>query len=187
MIETLLKGLAKSLRHYKIPYMIVGGQAVLLYGSPRLTRDVDVTLGVDTDAYEKVAAVVEALGLKILPKEPKRFVLETKVLPTEDVQSKFRVDFIFSSTPYERQAIRRAKRVPVKGSIVYFASLEDLIIHKIFAGRAVDLEDVRVLMTKHHGKVDIDYIRRWLRAFSKLGEKKGLIAKFDRIQRYLYV
>ncbi|GAH87084.1 unnamed protein product, partial [marine sediment metagenome] len=29
--------------------MIIGGQAVLLYGEPRLTRDIDVTLGDDID------------------------------------------------------------------------------------------------------------------------------------------
>lgn len=29
--------------------MIIGGQAVLLYGEPRLTRYIDITLGIDTE------------------------------------------------------------------------------------------------------------------------------------------
>ena len=48
MFEKLLKRLAVALDHVGLPYMVFGGQAVLLYGEPRLTRDIDITLGVDT-------------------------------------------------------------------------------------------------------------------------------------------
>jgi len=44
MIEKLIKKIAFNLDKAKIPYMIIGGQAVLLYGVPRLTRDIDITL-----------------------------------------------------------------------------------------------------------------------------------------------
>ena len=180
-VEDLLKRVAHSLSRQKIPYMIIGGQAVLFYGSPRLTRDIDVTLGIDTDAIETLFSLIAKVGLRLLPEKARHFALETKVLPTEDRLSKFRVDFIFSNTPYERQAIRRAKRVRVKGSLVRFASLEDLIIHKMFAGRAVDLEDVKVLLIQNHGKINLRYIRRWLREFAKLPGKENCVAVFDRI------
>ncbi|MDT8395705.1 MAG: hypothetical protein RRA32_04540 [bacterium] len=45
MFQELIARIAASLNVRKIPYMIIGGQAVLLYGEPRLTRDIDVTLG----------------------------------------------------------------------------------------------------------------------------------------------
>ncbi|MDF1536455.1 MAG: hypothetical protein P1S46_08155 [bacterium] len=45
MFQELIASIAASLNVRKIPYMIIGGQAVLLYGEPRLTRDIDVTLG----------------------------------------------------------------------------------------------------------------------------------------------
>ena len=179
-VEDLLPRVARSLSRQKIPYMIIGGQAVLFYGSPRLTRDIDITLGIDTDAIETLFSLIAKMGLRLLPEKAKHFALETKVLPTEDRLSKFRVDFIFSNTPYERQAIRRAKRVRVKGSIVRFASLEDLIIHKIFSGRAVDLEDVKGLLIQNK-KTNLRYIRRWLREFEKLPGKENCVAVFDRI------
>jgi hypothetical protein len=34
--------------------MVIGGQAVLLHGESRLTRDIDITLGVDASRLEKV-------------------------------------------------------------------------------------------------------------------------------------
>lgn len=44
MFQALLQQIARGLDSRGIPYMLIGGQAVLLYGEPRLTRDVDVTL-----------------------------------------------------------------------------------------------------------------------------------------------
>jgi hypothetical protein len=41
MFEELLIRIAKALDNNYIPYMIVGGQAVLLYGEPRLTKDIE--------------------------------------------------------------------------------------------------------------------------------------------------
>ncbi len=46
MFEELLKKIGLALDENAIPYMVIGGQAVLLYGEPRLTRDIDITLGV---------------------------------------------------------------------------------------------------------------------------------------------
>ena len=45
MYDRLLEKIALELDSRAIPYRVVGGQAVLLYGEPRLTRDIDVTLG----------------------------------------------------------------------------------------------------------------------------------------------
>jgi hypothetical protein len=41
MFERLLRKIASQLRKRDLPYMIIGGQAVLLYGTPRLTNDID--------------------------------------------------------------------------------------------------------------------------------------------------
>ena len=106
MIEKLLHKIARSLDEKNIPYMIIGGQAVLLYGSPRLTRDIDITLGVDTDKFLLINEICGELGLNILPENPEDFVKETKVLPADEPESRMRIDFIFSFTPYETQAMQ---------------------------------------------------------------------------------
>ena len=46
MFEEILAALSRVLQKRSIPYMVIGGQAVLLYGEPRVTRDIDITLGV---------------------------------------------------------------------------------------------------------------------------------------------
>ena len=182
MIEKLIKKTARLLDRQKIPYMIIGGQAVLLYGRPRLTRDIDITLGIDTDKFESIEAVCKKLKLKILVENPKDFAQETKVLPAEEPDSKVRIDFIFSFTPYEEQAIKNAKKILIDDCPVKFASCEDIIIHKMVAGRAIDEEDVKSILLKNENVIDFKYINKWLSEFGKIKEHKDILARFNSLR-----
>jgi predicted nucleotidyltransferase len=183
MLEKLIKRIARHLDKNKVPYMIIGGQAVLLYGTPRLTRDIDITLGIDTDKFLLIKELCQKLGLEILPEDPENFARETKVLPAEETKLKIRVDFIFSFTPYERKAIVGAREVLMNGYPVKFASPEDVIIHKMFAGRAIDKEDIKNILIKNRDKVDLKYIRGWLSKFSEAPEQKGVLKDFNSLWR----
>jgi hypothetical protein len=63
---------------------------------------------------------------------------------------------------------------------VNFASVEDVIIHKIVAGRERDLEDVRKIILKNED-IDFEYIFRWLEFFESILEEK-LTQKFLNIK-----
>jgi hypothetical protein len=171
VFETLLKKIALQLKKASIPYMVIGGQAVLLYGEPRLTRDIDITMGINVDGLDRVKKITRIIGLKSLVEKEKEFVERNMVLPTIDGKSGIRVDFIFSFSSYERQAIERAKDIELGRSFVRFASLEDVVIHKVIAGRARDLEDVKSILLKNP-KYDSVYIEKWLKEFDRsLGER----------------
>jgi predicted nucleotidyltransferase len=83
-----------------------------------------------------------------------------------DRESGIRIDFTFSYSLYERQAIERAKDIKLGRTSVRFASLEDLLIHKVIAGRARDLEDVRSILLKNP-RYDSHDIEKWLAEFDK--------------------
>lgn len=87
------------------------------------------------------------------------------------------IDFIFSFSPYERQAIQRARFIALGGAEVAFAAVEDLIIHKIVAGRPRDLEDVEGILLKNPS-LDEAYIRDWLGQFEE-ALQVPLLARFD--------
>jgi predicted nucleotidyltransferase len=179
--EELIAQIVRCLDDKNIPYMIIGGQAVLLYGRPRLTRDIDITLGVDSDRFDIIAGVCKEVGLKILPVGPAAFAAQTKVLPAEDSDSKMRVDFVFSFTPYEQQALKRVKKVELAGYPVCFASCEDVIIHKMLAGRAVDEEDVKSILVRHRSEIDMGYVKDWLEKFEVMPEFAGVLKKFEKL------
>jgi predicted nucleotidyltransferase len=174
--KELLKKIAKSLSKEGIEYMIIGGQAVLIYGGPRLTKDIDITLGINVDGLEKILGIVKKLKLKLLVSEPEKFVKETFVLPVLEGKTGFRVDFIFSFSEYERTAIKRVKKIEIDKIEVNFASVEDIIIHKIVAGRERDLEDVKKIILKNK-EIDFKYILKWLEFFESIVDEK-LTQKF---------
>jgi predicted nucleotidyltransferase len=166
VFKGLLSKVALQLKKASVPYMVIGGQAVLVYGEPRLTRDIDITLGIGVREIDRVQKVMEILGLKSLVEKEKEFVERNMVLPTLDKKSGIRIDFIFSFSPYERQAIERAKDVKLGRAQVRFASLEDVVIHKVIAGRARDFEDVKSILLKNP-KYDLAYIVKWLKEFDR--------------------
>lgn len=170
MFQKLLEKLARNLKKASIPYMVIGGQAVLLYGEPRLTKDIDITLGLGIDELRKLIEIVSSVPLRILVNNVEEFVQRTMVLPAMEDESGIRVDFIFSFSPYERQAIERAKDVKMRRGYVKFASLEDVVIHKLLAGRARDIEDVKSIILKNPD-YDSAYIEKWLNEFREsMGE-----------------
>ena len=182
MFESLLERMALTLERARIPYMIIGGQAVLLYGEPRLTKDIDVSLGIDLSRLNELVVVAKSIGLDPLA-DPEEFTRKTMVLPCSDPSTGIRVDFILSFSPYEKTALSRVRRIKVRKAEVDFVSLEDLVIHKILAGRPRDLEDVRHILIRNP-KADLAYIRQWLREFSdSVGE--DFLATFDHLARGL--
>ena len=173
-LSSFIAALARELARRQLPFMLIGGQAVLLHGRPRLTEDIDVTLGADPSRLPAVREVCDALDLQPLPQEVDTFVRETFVLPVRRPQTAIRVDFVFSTTPYEQQAIERAVRVPVGGVSVPFAAAEDLIIHKLFAGRAVDWEDAVSVIRRQGRALDWSYMERWAREFASVPGREDL-------------
>jgi hypothetical protein len=175
MFQQLLVKIAQALDNAHIPYMVIGGQAVLLYGEPRLTKDIDITLGVGADRLPNVVAVIDVLDMKILVENPEEFVAKTMVLPAQDTKSGIRIDLIFSYSSYEQQAIARSRSVSFTGpdgGSVRIASLEDIVIHKVIAGRPRDIEDVKSILLKNPS-YDIAYIESVLSDFDT-----GLDAQF---------
>src|SRR3989442_11041440 len=148
MFERLLERLGEALERIGIPYMVIGGQAVLLYGEPRLTKDIDITLGADLDRLADVLRLVRSIDLNPLV-DPDTFTKQTMVLPCADPGTGIRVDLIFSFTPYERQAMTRVRKAKVGGTEIHFASVQDLIVLKMISGRPRGLEHVDRFLIKN--------------------------------------
>lgn len=61
------------------------------------------------------------------------------------------MDFILATSNYEREALQRVRRQTLGDMDIHFASLEDVIIHKIIAGRPRDWEDIIGMLLKNPG------------------------------------
>lgn len=178
MFSELLAKIARSFAGRGIDYVVIGGQAVLIHGEPRLTRDVDVTLGAGLDRLDEVLAAARSAQLEPLV-DPEEFTRETMVLPCRDHPSGLRVDLVLSDSPYEREALAHAVIVEVGGYPVRFLSAEDLVIHKLIAGRPRDLEDVRGVLARRPD-LDLARARRWLADYEAVLDQP-LTARLEQI------
>ncbi|HET6341343.1 MAG TPA: nucleotidyl transferase AbiEii/AbiGii toxin family protein [Gemmatimonadota bacterium] len=178
----ILGALTRALESRDLPFMVIGGQAVLVHGQPRLTLDIDITLGVEPDRLETVLEICRELDLEPLPEEVEPFVKETFVLPALHRETRIRVDFVFSTTPYERQAIERAVSIEVGGARVPFATAEDLVLHKLFAGRPRDLEDVLGIVRRRGKALDWSYLERWASEFATVPGREGMVDQISRLR-----
>jgi predicted nucleotidyltransferase len=186
MLQNKIAALARALKSRKIDYMVIGGQAVLMYGEPRFTEDIDITLGVTTDELPTILEVIGELGLRPRVSNVEEFVNRTMVIPCQHPTEDYRVDFAFSFSPYEQQAIQHANYMLIGRTKVKYISIEDLIIHKLVAGRPRDIEDCRSIIAVNP-LTDIEYINHWLAEFEFVLEKplvdifKRLLAEINRI------
>ncbi len=74
----------------------------------------------------------------------------------------------------------RAKKVEILNEEVNFASPEDVIIHKILAGRQRNIEDVRTIILRNPD-IDAKYICDWLNEFDAASNTKGFLKTFEEI------
>ncbi|MCI0434399.1 MAG: nucleotidyltransferase family protein [Gemmatimonadetes bacterium] len=179
--EALIARIAAALQARNIPFMLIGGQAVLLHGEPRLTQDIDITLGVSPDRLQTVLDACTSAQLTALPEDVPGFVRDTFVLPAA-AASGIRVDFIFSTTPYEAVAIDRAVTVEICGTAVPFATAEDLVLHKLFAGRPRDIEDAKGVVRRKGDGLDWEYLGRWAREFGAVPGREDLPVAVTRLR-----
>ncbi|MCI0652648.1 MAG: nucleotidyltransferase [Planctomycetes bacterium] len=178
MFLELLEKIGSGLDAVGIPYMVIGGQAVLVHGEARLTRDIDITVGLETSRIQELLRSISGLGLRSLV-DAEVFARDTMVLPCEDLESRIRVDFVFATSKYEREALARAISKDIGNTKVRFATAEDLVVHKIVAGRPRDLDDARSIVLKQ-ATLDRKFVRRMLRDFQD-ALAEPFVARFDEL------
>lgn len=162
-------------------FCFIGGVAIQRWGEPRLTQDVDLTLLTGFGDEERF---VDALLKELNPRRPdaREFALLHRVFlgrTREGVD----VDVALGALPFEERSVARASAWPIGGAAVLTTcSAEDLVVHKVFAGRDLDWGDVERVLTRQHGKLDWKQIRAEL---GPLLELKGAVEAMAKLERIL--
>lgn len=177
----LLSALAKVLASWGRWY-VFGAQAVIAYGVPRLSADVDVTLRLVPDEPERFVRDMKVAGFGLRVEDPE-FVRRTRVMPFIHLATAMPLDVVLAGSGLEDEFLERARDVDVGGATVPVIDPEDLIIAKVLAGRPKDLEDAAGLWHVWGPKMDADRIRRLLRLLEEALSQSDLLPAFARLQR----
>ena len=171
-LESVLADLAGRLHLAGVPYMVIGGLANAVWGSPRSTIGIHITVVLDPEA---VKILLGALGTDYRPRteHPRDFVVRTRVLPLRHT-SGVQVDLVFALLPFEEEAVRRAVEVAIAGVPVRFCTPEDLVLHKIVSKRDRDRQDVEEILRRRRASLDRSYLDPRVHELALLLERPGL-------------
>lgn len=181
MLEKALLNITGLLDRHSISYMIIGGYAVVYQGESRFTEDIDITLGVDKSYLDEVLTFLED-DFAIRVENPAEFVGKTNVLPVWDSRNAVKIDLLFSFIEFEREAIKRAETVLIDNRKVQIISAEDLIIYKLIAARARDIEDARLVLEKKGADIDVDFIDKHLQKMSELLGRSDIYKSWEELK-----
>ena len=138
------KELLQLLNEFEVEYLIVGGFAVMKYGEPRYTKDLDVWVRNSPEnsvrvvgALQKFGAPLSHDGITSETFSEKQVVYQIGVAPV-------RIDVLTEITGVEFGcAWSRRVESTFFGVPVHFISFDDLVANKQALGRGSDLKDLK--------------------------------------------
>jgi hypothetical protein len=173
----LLKALAAVLRS-RGRWYVFGAQAVIAYGVPRLSADVDITLELPPADAERFVRDMEAAGFALRVDNP-AFVRTTRVMPFVHLPTGMPLDVVLAGSGLEDSFLSRARSVDVAGTVLPIIHPEDLIVAKILAGRPKDLEDAQKLWRIQGPHLNAGHIRQTLALLEEALGQSDLVPHLD--------
>lgn len=183
----LLVKIAKILERLKIPYLVTGGMAVLIWGRPRFTADIDIVIEFKAKDINGLVASLSKLGEASYID---RNMIEDALTRKGEFNfihgdTGIKVDFwiLDKSDAFEIDRLKRRIGKNLLGQQVYFISPEDLILsklrwHKQSGGSTRHLEDIESVIKISGKKLDMEYLEKMAR---KQGDWKYYKLKINRL------
>lgn len=161
-------------------FCFIGGLAVLRWGEPRLTRDIDLTI---LAGFGTEAPVVDGLlhRFDVRVEEARQFALHNRVALLR-ADNGVPIDVALGALDFEQRSVDRASLWDVGGASLLTCSADDLLVHKVFAGRERDWLDVEGIVIRQGGAVDRDLV---LVELTPLLELKGKLGDLERLRELL--
>lgn len=179
----LLAAFGRLMNERRWRWYIFGAQAVIAYGRPRLTADIDITVeATGTAPAELVGALaLHNFDLRFPLSEP--HLRDARLLPMVHRPTAMPLDLVIAAPGLDEEFLERARLLDLGGVNVPVVSAEDLVAMKILAGRRKDIEDVRGILAEQKGQMDLDQVRDVLASFEEALDERKLLTRFNRLVR----
>lgn len=180
--ERLLTKTAGALNRLRIEYLITGGAAVVYWGRPRFTADIDIAIELKEPDIKPLARELrKSLGEDayidedMMSAEYERKGEFNVIVPGSGLKIDF---FVVRDDPFEKKCFGRAITKKIGKETVRFISPEDLILTKLLwckeNGSEKQIEDVQSVIAIQGKKLDREYLEQW-------AERQGTADILDKI------
>ena len=170
-------------RHWR--FCIIGGIALLRWGEPRFTRDVDATLLSGFGREDEFITPILASNYRGRIPDAAEFARRNRVLLLES-SGGIPIDIALGGLPFESLAVERASLYQFEaGCVLRTCSAEDLVVLKLFAFRTKDVADVETVVVRQRGQLDWAYIEAQLGPLADLKQEPEILDAVARLRRHV--
>lgn len=180
--ERVLLDLVEGLEESGIEYALVGGVAVLAWGDPRTTRDIDVIAQLDASDLGDVAERLEPHGFRFDRPGALRALDEGSHFTIFHDDAFYHVDMVPASTASHERTLEGRRRVEIEDRVAWVASPEDTIANKLVFGAEQDLKDAAGILARLGEDIDDERLEVLC---SKLGVREDLGRLRERVDEAL--
>jgi hypothetical protein len=164
------------------PFCIIGGIALIRWGTPRFTRDVDIALLTGFGREDDFSLPLLSSGYTGRVADAAAFARRNRVLLVK-APNGISVDISLAALPFEEQAIRRASLFKfVEDCSLRTCSAEDLVVLKLFAFRPQDLADVQSVAELRGESLDWNYIEENLAPLAEAKDDACIMRELARLR-----
>ncbi len=170
-LATFLQRVIQILDEAGVPCMLTGSLASAYYAVPRATQDIDLVVETEAPGVERLVRGLREAGCYVDRDAALDAWHSRGQFNAIDPESGWKVDvMVRKDRPYSKAEFVRRQRASFLGVEVAIASLEDVLIAKLEWSRlgdsALQRRDVVQLLERTWGRLDRDYLERWI---SELG------------------
>jgi len=158
----VLKDVAGRLSTNKIEYMVSGSIAMNFYAIPRMTRDIDIVILIDSDYIDKIVDIFKN-DFYIDKESIEDAVKNRSMFNIIHLKEAVKIDFIIrKDNEYRILEFNNKKKMKIEESDIYIVSIDDLIVSKLYWAKdsesEIQLTDVKNLMKNGYNK---EYVEKW--------------------------
>ena len=184
--EKLLRSIGRALGKLEIPYLITGGIAVVVWGRPRFTADIDVVIELLPKKANRLAGELEKIDKEIRVDRDQIYDALRRRGEFNFIHpaSGLKVDFwLLKDEPFDRERMRRRIIRRIANQTLYFSSPEDLILVKLMwhkeSQSTRQLEDIESIL-RIQKKLDMRYIKKWAASQTTLQTFRSLVQRMKK-------
>ncbi len=170
-VVAVVRAVTEAMESLGIVYWVGGSLASSVYGTPRLTQDVDMVADLKEEQVDALVAALEA-EFYIDGEAARRAIRERRSFNVIHLDTMYKTDiFVLGATRHaqeEKQRRRRKRLGPeTDAPAVYFCSAEDIILQKLRwyrKGGSISEKqwnDVLGVMKVQAKTLDYTYLRQW--------------------------
>jgi len=126
---------------------------------------------------------MEAAGFDLRVADWESLLARARVIPFTHRASRIPFDVVVAGPGLEQEFLDRAVEISFSGLVVPVISPEDLVVTKVLASRAKDIEDVRGIVRERGEALDLGRIRALLAMLEQALSRGDLLTAFDDLAR----